>query len=251
LCLYTCYLLHEKTFDFFPILFEQFQVFLSNQSDPYKDFDFNEFFKYCERLLPVALDKSEETFQALQIVLRMIGLVSIPTGSFNDSNKSSIDFACEILHRVNEQFNALYELVDKDDRPLFDNGLVTLLCIKLIDSTRQYSRENHELAFLQTLTEQIERQQIANQLLKLLGQLNYSIVGSSDWAILFTMVDPAEIEIQHLILAKSLKALTQCLDIISEVLVDSENFKELFSDYFEERLTYNQFESKKTFVFTN
>ena len=65
------------------------------------------------------------------------------------------------------------------------------------------------------------------------------------------MVDPAEIEIQHLILAKSLKALTQCLDIISEVLVDSENFKELFSDYFEERLTYNQFESKKTFVFTN
>lgn len=243
--------MHEKTFDFFPILFEQFQVFLSNQPDPYEHFDFNEFFKYCERLLPVALDKSEETFLALQIVLRMIGLVSIPNRSFNDSNESGVSFSGGILHRVNEEFNALYELVDGDDRPLFNNGLVTLLCIKLIDSTRQYSRENHELAFLQRLNEPIERQQIANQLLKLLGQLNYPIVGSSDWAILFKMVDPTEIEIQHLSLVGSFKGLTQCLDIISEVLINSENFKELFSDYFEERLTYNHFESKKPFVFTN
>ncbi len=162
-CLFTCFLLNERVYDIFDTLIDQFQTFLVTKPIPFTIFDFNDFFEHCNQYLINILNNSNEKSTTLKIILRMIGSLSISKKSFNRLNKCSNDFANRIMMDVRRDFNMLYQSVNDNERLLFKNGLITLLCIELVYDKRCSPNKN-EVAFLQQMPNENERQDIASQL---------------------------------------------------------------------------------------
>ena len=223
------------------LLLDQFQAFLATTLNCFKDFDFNDFFRYCKRYLMNALDKSIAKRIPLEIILRMIG--TLPILDFDRSNEDTNDFAHRIMTNVRRDFIILYQSVDKNEQPLFKIGLIILLCIELLYSKRPDSSEN-EVGFLQEIDDKNERQDIAYKLLCRLQESNFPIVGDSSWTEILTIVNPANIDIKYLNLANSLESFLRCISNICRVLSDSSHFQEQMNDYFEERISKDHIQGK-------
>ena len=92
------------------------------------------------------------------------------------------------------------------------------------------------LLFFQQISNEQQRQDIANHLLCQLHKLDQPIGGDTNWSVLFIIVDPVNIKITHLNLVDSFKAFITCIEVISTVLTNNTIFEEQIDDYFDDRL---------------
>ena len=236
LCLFTCFLLNERDYGLFDILNEQFQHFVDNQSNGYRNFKFTDFFDYCNRFLVITLTNANEIFVPLKIIIRMIGLLTIPNDCFYSFDKVSLNFTNQILEYIKIDFNTFYKSIHENERLTFNNGLVTLICIKLIFMKKRDDNVN-EIGFFKELLDGNQHQKLAQQLLERLEQLNKSFESDPNWFDLLILVDPSTIKVEHLNFTHSLTTFVQCISAISNVLQISNEFLESFKNYFEIRVS--------------
>lgn len=225
-------------------LIDQFETVLAAETTRFTKVNFNEFFDCCNQYVVNALDKCIAKCTPLKMILRIIGSSCMRNESFDRSSKAANGFAHYIMIDVQKNINnMLCQLADKNEGPLVKDGLITLLCIQLLYDKRDYRDEN-EVVFLQNLSDKNECQDIAEKLLCRLHQLSSPINGNSSWTEIFTIVDPAKIDIKYLDLANSLETFTRCISNISKVLLHSEDFQMKIKGYFEERISKDHIHSK-------
>ncbi len=244
LCFFTYFLLNDQMYDVFDTLAYQFQIAQENHT-----LDKNtvqDFFDMCNRCFYDMWTDSNEKNKILKIILRMIGLVSINKECLDRYYRNSIEFTNRIMFSMQENFNILYQSVEKEEEwILFRHGLVMLLCIELLKDKSNSSNEN-KIIFLQQISDENQRQDMANELLHQLHKLDQPIFGNSNWTDLFTMVHPTKIDINQLNLTDSFKTLITCVTKVSKVLTDYSNFEENIADYLENRILNNCLQGKKT-----
>lgn len=178
------------------------------------------------------------------MILCTIGcLLSIPKKHFSRSSKHAKDFAHRIIMHIKSNSKVLYLSVKENEQSLFKYGLITLLCIELVYEKRHEASDN-EIAILQEMFDINQCQDIAYQLLCQLHRLNFPIVGNTNWTALFTMIDPAKIEIKHLDLVDLLEVFIQCMNNISEVVLDDDPFQQPIKDYFDQRISEDHIRGK-------
>ena len=225
-------------------LLDQFETVLKAETIRFTKVDFNEFFDCCNQYLTNALDKCIAKCTPLKMILRMIGSSCMRNESFDRSGKAANYFAHYIMIDVQKNINTMIcQLVDENERQLVKDGMITLLCIQLFYDKRDYPDET-EIIFLQKMSDRNECQDIAEKLLYRLHQLSSPINGNSSWAEIFTIVDPAKIDIKYLDLANSLETFTRCISNISKVLSECEYFQMKIKGYFEERISKDHIHSK-------
>lgn len=183
-----------------------------------------------------ALEDPNKKCTVLKMILRTIGCLSIPKQHFSRSSKHGKEFAHRIMMDMQRDSKMLYQSVNENEQSLFKYGLITLLCIELVYEKRRKINEN-EIALLQEMFDKNQCEDIAYQLLCQLHRLNFPIVGDSNWTELFTMIDPAKIEIKYLDLVDSLEAFIQCMKHISKVLLEDNRFQRSIKDYFDQRIS--------------
>lgn len=223
----------------------QFETVLEVEEKRLRKIDFDEFFHCCIQYLVNALDECIAKCTPLKMILRMIGSSCMHNESFNRSSKAANNFAHYIMIDVQENINYILtnHFVDHTERQLVKNGLIALLCIQLLYDERAYP-DKTEIVFLRNVSDKNECQDIAEKLLDRLYQFGSPINGNSSWTEVFTILNPAKIDIHYLNLTNSLDTFTRCISNISKVLLHYEDFQTKIKDYFEERISKDHIHSK-------
>jgi hypothetical protein len=144
---------------------------------------------------------------------------------------------------VRKDFGMLYQSVNETEWLLFKSGLAILLCIELLHHKPKISNDN-KVDFLLQISNEIIRQDIANELLDQLYKLDQSVFGDPNWTDIFTIMDPTKIKIEHLNLTDSLEAFIIGIIKISKVLSDYSHFEEQIAYYFENRVLHGCMQGK-------
>jgi hypothetical protein len=231
-------------YDLFNTLAQQFQIILSEDKYTFHQRDFQDFFENClEYLRNTPIDFRTDSI-ALKIILQMIGLLApIKKESFDRNCSSAHIFTTEIMFHVRANFKHLLKLVEGSEWLLFSSGLATLSSFEILYHSVDNSNDN-TLDFLHQISDEKQRQGIANELLFQLFTLEQPIFGNSNWTDLFTIVNPATIEINHLNLAASFETFILCITKIARILKGPQHFEEQIVTCFENRVHYNHLQSK-------
>lgn len=247
LCLFTYFILHDQIYHGFGALAHQFQTILSEGNYTFKKQDFDDFFYMCDKYLCHMLTNASQELMTLKIILRMIGLLPIEKESFNRNCWPAKVFTNKIINHVLKNFNNLLKLVVETEWPLFKSGFSKFWCFDLLTLTDRFSCfDKNRLDFLHQVSDEIQRQDIANELLYQLHKLEQPVYANSNWTDLFTIVDPHKIEINHLSLTNSFETFIICITKISKVFTDYVHFEKEITTYFENRVLDGYMQSKFT-----
>ncbi len=242
--MFTCLLLRDQTYDLFNTLAQQFQITLSVDKYTFHQRDFQDFFENCLEYLGNTSIDFQTDQMTLKIMLQMIGLLApIKKESFDRDCWSVQAFSTKIMFHVRENFEHLLELVEGSEWFLFSSGLATLSSFEILYQSVDSFNDN-TLDFLHQISDEKQRQGIANELLLQLFTLEQPIFGNSNWPDLFTIVNPDTIEINHLNLAASFETFILCITKIARILNGPQHFEEQIVACFENRVLYNHLQSK-------
>jgi hypothetical protein len=241
LCLFTYFLLHNQKYDIFDTMAEQYQTALSTHNTMDKH-AFQDFFEVCNQYLYDVFKNSNTEAMIIKIILRMIGLLFFEKG-FDRYNPESTEFANKIMTYVRQNFSVLYQSVNETEWILFGSGLITLLCIELLQYKSNDLTEN-KIAFLQQISDENQRQVMAYELLNQLQNSDQPLFGNSHWIDLFTMIDPTKIDANQLNLTNSFETFIICITKISQVLPNNSSFENEIADYLENRIVNHCIEGK-------
>jgi len=174
----------------------------------------------------------------------MIGLLTpIKKESFDQNCISAQQFINKIILHIRTNFQELLKLVDGIEWLLFKNGLALLFALEFLYQQFDNSQEN-KLTFLYKISDEKQRQDVANELLQQLYNLEQPLSMNSNWIDLFTIVDPQIIDIKYLNLAVTFESFIMCITQISTVLQIHHQLEEQIGDYFQNRVFYNHLQSK-------
>lgn len=245
LCLFTSFLLHDKKYNLFNTILEQFQITLSKENYTFNRHDFQDFFDNCSKYININISKtSQDDFIIFKIIIRMLGLlIPLNNESFDQNSISAQQFIRKLAVHVQTNFRQLLNIVDKHEWSLFKNGLALLLSFELVYQQIDHLQPN-TLILLYQINNQKQRQEIANELLQQLHKQQQPLSINSNWTDLFTLVDPEIINIKQLDLADTFESFISCITKISTVLQVHHQFEQDISDYFENRVFYNHLQSK-------
>lgn len=243
LCLFTYLILREQQYDTFNVLVNQFKTLTSKDKYLLEKWELINFFEKCHRYFNDILAKRSDELKIVKIILCMIGLLPINKTNFAQHNYSSYNFSKRILTHVRCKFSELYQSVDDTEFILFERGLTTLLCIELLrNSPDDYTTD--KFSFLQEISNEKQRQDLACKLLSKLYRLEHIIIGDTNWTDLFLMVSPKQIVINHLELTNSFQTFYICISKISRVLSHAHVFRNQINDFFENQVSKDRLQGK-------
>lgn len=227
----------------FNTLVHQLEAASAAKNNIIKSVDIEDFFQKCTLYILDALEKSNEKIAALRIIVCMIGVLPIEKKTFNRYCVQSISFANTIMSHVRKNFTELYSLVKEEMWMLFHKGLAILISIELLQYKTNDSNEN-KVIFLQEIPDQTRRRAVVNTLLNQLIKIEEVVFGDVSWIDLFTMIDPAQIDINQLNLTNSFETFIACIRNISKVIIDYSKFQNHLGHYLDNRFLKNSMEGK-------
>lgn len=227
----------------FHTLVHQLEAASATRKNTINAVEFADFFEKCALYILDAFEKSNEKMTTLTIIVCMIGVLPIKKKSFSRSCAQSISFANTIMSHVRTNVAQLYSQVQEGAWALFDKGLALLMSIELLQYKSTDFNEN-KVIFLQEIPDQTRRQAVVNALLCRLIKIDQFVFGDVNWTDLFTMIDPAQIDINQLNLTNSFETLITCIRNISKVTIDYSQFQNHLGHYLDNRISKNSMEGK-------
>ncbi|CAF1677650.1 unnamed protein product, partial [Adineta ricciae] len=224
LCIFTYFLINEKSYEAFESFHEQFANGIINQSRTLSLENLNEFFKLCrnhfaaiERIMP-------NNLEALKILVRMMSPLLINRANMIVQSEAAQLFISILLRHIAEGLQAIWIAIIDSEWASFREGLINLLCIKLHNHN---SKEESNIVFdiLTKLPEGTRRHELIEKLINLLTQLKCNLSKDQE-VILYTLIGHKNLTLEHLELCSSLNAyvsnLTQFLSVHQDNVVQLE-----------------------------
>ncbi|CAF3297892.1 unnamed protein product [Rotaria sp. Silwood2] len=239
LCIFTYFLLSTQSYDKVDSLFDQFAATLESRKIIISRESLKIFFSLCYKYLSTIENALKQDLDALKILIRMIGLLSISRENLIFDQAASI-FASIILKNLCDKLDAVLTTINENDWTSFCQGLVTLICIKLLHQ----GNENEASNTIDLLSRMPEGQQRKDAVLKLLD-LFYELqcrLSKNKVMELYTLVEPDDLALKYLELAVSIEIYIDYLTYFLKIREDNTNdFQENIKDQLDRLLEKNYF----------
>ncbi|CAF4423205.1 unnamed protein product, partial [Rotaria sp. Silwood2] len=239
LCIFTYFLLSTQSYDKVDSLFDQFAATLESRKIIISRESLKIFFNLCYKYLSTIENVLKQDLDALKILIRMIGLLSISRENLIFDQAASI-FASIILKNLCDKLDAVLTTINENDWTSFCQGLVTLICIKLLHQ----GNENEASNTIDLLSRMPEGQQRKDAVLKLLD-LFYELqcrLSKNKVMELYTLVEPDDLALKYLELAVSIEIYIDYLTYFLKIREDNTNdFQENIKDQLDRLLEKNYF----------
>ena len=249
-CLFTFYLLKNKKFYLFNVLTNQFRSTLDKENNyTFNRHDFNQFFQLCHKYFYYPSTEIDDIHQSLLIQIKTIGILSpLKKETFDRSCTAAQQFTMKIMSDLRTYLSSLLRIINQTEWNLFKTGLSILYVLEFLFDI---VREENKLDLFDKIVNKQQREDLAHGILEQFALLDEAITSNNQWIDLFTMTNSEKIDIRHLNVANSFETFILCLTCISKVMIMSNNFKQKLTNYFENRIYFQNIESKKDFIHEN
>lgn len=203
LCIFTYFIIIQKSYDTFDSLIEQFTNAVQERKRGISRENFDEFFKLCRRHYSSIEKIVKNDLVALKILVRMMSVLPVNQENMTIASEAAQLFVSIVLRILSSEFDAVSIAITDPEWPSFREGLITSLCIKLHRQTLDKDGEN-VLDLLTYIPEGTRRQDVAQRLIDLLSKLSCNLLTHQE-AILYTLIGPKNLTLEHLELSSSLE----------------------------------------------
>lgn len=218
LCFFTYAFLSRRSYDQCESLFKQFTTALEDEENANFLQDLHSFFPLCYQYFFTIEDAIREDVTALQIVVRMIGLLRI-NQQIVASAQTALLFASMVLKKLSDKLGAISAKLDENNWPTFCKGLVQLICIELWNEKSEEETSN-AIHLLLSMHKRQQREDAAVKLLNLLWDLKLKLSGNK-LMLLYKLVKPDDFAMKYLELSNCLKTYIWCLSDFLKFYGDS------------------------------
>lgn len=221
----------------------QFQSFLAQNNYSLDKSAFQDFFEKSYKCFQcISIDPAKDLV-SLKILLRMIGLL-VPIGkeTFDLDCLSAYTLTIKMMSYVRQNFNNLLKQINESEWLLLQSGLATFSCFELLQ--RRLDNSNNELTFLNEISDDKKRQDIAKEILLQLFKIDKPILVNPSWIELFLLINPDDIDIKYLTLAGSFEMFIMCITKISTKLTNYSDFEEKIDISFDNCVFFDSLQGK-------
>ncbi|CAF1188657.1 unnamed protein product [Rotaria sp. Silwood1] len=211
----------NSSYGMFNSLIEQFTTIINEEKRNMSNEDFKEFFETCLNYYSSIENIVQQDMHTLKILIRMMACVPINRNNMIIPSKATQSFISNVLKVfLDKLLDVWIEVVDSEWKS-FCHGLATLVCIRIYYEESE-NEMNFSLDSLMIIPDGTRRQELIFQLVDLLNSLTCTLIPNQD-DILFTIIGPDKLCLQHLEVTSSLSTYVVYLIKILESYQDDEN----------------------------
>ena len=216
----------------FDSLLEQFNITLQQRERNISREKLNWFFQNCRKNYSIIERIVNQDVPALKILIRMISVLPLNKENILDSSEAARQFSSIVLRILSEKFSNAWPTIGEAEWLSFNDGLVTLCCLRLLHSQKSVEETDETSHLLSLIPDEVQRRETVLKLLNSLGNWQCTLSKRQQVA-LYALLDKKELELKHLEVASSLETY---ISYLTQVMISYHGDAKQLEDDIEKQL---------------